>query len=76
VSPYEDPKLVDEDSYSFQKNRTLTGDGPAGIAWAEDRLKGLGFQQTDADRVRSYTRLHTNNHGSFVLYADPAPSAT
>lgn len=60
VSPYDDPVLLDE--ITIYSPRPIEE-----MAWAEDRLIGLGFEIVIAGRVRSYIRRVPGA----TIYADP-----
>jgi hypothetical protein len=62
TSPVGEPKLVDEGAYSWSPART-----PDQLAWAEERLKGLGVRCVVADNVRSWL----DERDDCVVYADP-----
>ncbi len=65
IKPESPPELINE-SLNF---RELARD-EKGLAWAEQRLKDLGFQIRVEENVKSYTR----EHGEIIVCADPRPS--
>ncbi|RJP18348.1 MAG: hypothetical protein C4520_14565 [Candidatus Abyssobacteria bacterium SURF_5] len=62
IGPMEDPRLIDESLWYDKVPRD-----PASIAWAEQRLKDLGFSIATDDNVRQYV-LDLEDH---VVFADP-----
>lgn len=60
VSPFGEPVLASSDSLSEARNE-------ADLAWAEERLKSLGFKVMNEGRVRTYL----DEHADYVVYADP-----
>lgn len=62
TAPDLEPELIDE-RLSFD----VTPRSKEELDWAEERLANLGFQITCNAKAKSYT----NEHGDFVVYADP-----
>ncbi len=62
TAPDLEPELIDE-RFSSGGNSRSTKE----LDWVEERLASLGFQITCDASVESYT----NEHGDFVVYADP-----
>lgn len=62
TSPYGDAKLLDEHSYSWAPSRT-----PEQLAWAEARLKILGFICVAERNMQSWI----DEKNDYVVYADP-----
>jgi len=62
VSPASDPKLLDQGSYSWSPSRS-----DEQLAFAEERLKSLGFQCVTDNNVRTWLDEQTD----YVVYADP-----
>lgn len=62
TSPYGDAKLLDEDSNSWAPSRT-----PEQLAWAEARLKFLGFLCVSERNTQSWV----DEKDDYVVYADP-----
>lgn len=64
------PELWDEHAYSYCPTRARTEEH-GGAVWADTRLKDLGFERVDAERLISYTRRFNFHGEEFVAYADP-----
>lgn len=62
TAPDLESELIDE-RFSFGGNPRSKKE----LDWVEERLTSLGFQITCDANVKSYT----NEHGDFVVYADP-----
>lgn len=66
------PLLLDDLGWMmFKPARSLDGDGPEGIKWAEQRLFALGFQFNVDGRIRSYTKSFADAGENYEVYADP-----
>lgn len=61
VSPDQEPKLLDEESYSWSPARA-----PGQLAWAEERLKSLGFHCLIERKIQSWV----DERVDCVVYAD------
>lgn len=61
IEPFNEPELIDR-GYSW--NGTRDSDG---MAWAEDRLKSLGFTTLNENNVKSYVKEYEN----LIVFADP-----
>lgn len=68
--PFVTPELWDEHAWSYRPVRPRT-DEHGGFSWAEGRLKDLGFEKVNTDRLISYKRHFSLNGEEFVAYADP-----